>query len=90
MLLQTDKMEPCEDGNAASPVARCERLLDECGLIACLFALARAVRVVNDGANPQELSPEAIRVATAREYVASQLTGLAALWRLHAPPGAPR
>ena len=71
-------------------VGQFTQMLDEHGIEACLFALAHAVRGENDTMNGRALFQEALRTAAVREYVANQLAGLAAFWRIQVPPGQKR
>ena len=71
-------------------VGQLTRMLDEEGVVSCLFALAHAVRGENDAMNGREVFQEALHTAAVREYVANQITGLAAFWRIQVPAGQKR
>lgn len=68
-----------------SLIQQLDRLLEEHGAVPCLFALAHAIRGQNDKACTQGLPEASIRTGVAREYLANQITGLTAFWRIHVP-----
>lgn len=78
----------CQDQD--SLLGQMQHLLGDHGVVPCLFALAHALRGENDKADPSQLPPEAIQTATVREYLANQLAGLAAFWRIQVPPAEKR
>src|SRR5262245_24856784 len=66
-------------------VDRLDQLLGEQGLVACLSVLAHAIRAANDRSETPPSAEAEKRVGYAREYVANQIMGLAAFWRVHLP-----
>ncbi len=66
-------------------VEQFDRLLDDQGVVNCLMALAQALRRVND--RPRSAPPplDDKHRGYVREYLANQLMGLAAFWRVHLP-----
>lgn len=66
-------------------VKRLDGLLQDEGLVACLCALAQAIRSANDqGPMPPRLATDR-QLGYVREYVANQVMGLAAFWRVQQP-----
>ena len=59
-----------------------EEMLAAEGVVACLFALAHAIRGANDDGTLSLHVPEDRHLGYVREYVANQLMGLAAFWRV--------
>lgn len=76
--------------NSQVLVGQFTEMLNGHGLEPCLFALAHALRGENEALNGRALFQEALHTAAVREYVANQLAGLAAFWRIQVPPGQKR
>lgn len=68
---------------AETLIPACDKFVTDHGLVNTLFALANAIRGENDRVpRAATLDENSKQLQCAREYVASQLAGLAAFWRL--------
>lgn len=72
--------------DADALVKQLNQVLEKPGLVPCLCALAHATRGANDREGlPPGLPAGDRHLGYVREYVANQLMGLAAFWRVHVP-----
>ena len=70
--------------DTAAPREVFDRFLERYGLVHCLFELARAIREENDKGGPGvPLESPELQARYVREYLANQIAGLAAFWRVH-------